>query len=141
MDDGRRVVNMDDLSHKGQPYPGSDDGMSVNRAKYSLPSDVLISTVNPTWGVAGLQRKDLPSNFEPPTDKDGKWDLRPKHDPVCGFERKDGKKFPDNFAHTLLMHYRNDVERPGKRVSKTVARTFSSALCERFIPILDNEAT
>ncbi len=140
---GRRGVNMDDISHNGQPYPGSTDGMSMNRALYSLASDVLVSTARPSWGVAGLQSASLPPSLDVPDGKKkAKWALRPKHVPTKASKRRDGIELPENFAHCVLMHYRNEEEKAGKKVKNDEVRfAFSTALVEALQVIAEPEET
>lgn len=129
---GRRGVNMDDVSHKGQPYPGSTDGMSMNRALYSLARDVLVSTARPSWGVAGLQCSNLPPDVTVPDGrKSALWALKPKHLPTLVSRRRDQVELPENFAHCVLMHYRNGEEKAGGKVKNEDVRfAFSTALVE-----------
>lgn len=139
--DGRFGVYLDDMTYEGTrvPYPGSD-GMSLNRALYSLVSDVVVSTADPELQrVAGIQTKALPSAFKPESDEKGAtWSLRPKHSPTEKTTRKkDSVELPENFAHTLLMHYQNQVEKAGSKVNnKEVRRVFKSALAFAFQPII-----
>ncbi|MCC6466435.1 MAG: hypothetical protein IT463_13935 [Planctomycetes bacterium] len=143
---GRIGVYMDDLTYQGTsyPYPGSD-GMSLNRAKFSLASDVLVSTASDVLRcVAGIQAQDLPKDFRPLSDPTGSvWSLKPKHKPTAMTKRKkDGVELPENFAHSILMHHVDDREKPGSKVkNKEVLRTFKTALAHAFIPIVQKAAT
>lgn len=107
-------------------YPGSD-GMSTNRCKYSLPADVLY----PSWSdqqVFGVEVGALPRELEDGSGRSYRVECR--HDPVgppdLSFE---------NYAHSLIVTLREDVEVPGRRVAKAIKTRVRHELARKLVPV------
>jgi hypothetical protein len=90
---------------------------SVNRAKYSLPEDVLIPDYQ-TWGIAAFQVKDIPPDQKSDASTTYTWGVI--HDPNV-----------DNYAHSEIRTYKNGYYAKNLDVSKTVKKAFRQILSDR----------
>lgn len=78
-------------------YPGTD-GMSTNRERFSIPSDVLWPH-HPTWGVVAAQHASIEECRFASGDGQQKYALLARHDPTVGNVEKN---LPENYAHSLV---------------------------------------
>ena len=92
---------------------------SVNRSKYSEPGDVLIPSYQ-DWGIATFVVKDLPEPES--TDKRTEYEWRVVHDPL-----------EDNYAHSEVRTFKNDVYSENIKVPATIKKKFRQILSERII--------
>jgi len=98
---------------------------SVNRDKYSKPADVLLpDSVDSDshewiyWGVAGFFVGDIPENMR--TGGDVEYRFTAEHDP-----------YEDNYAHTELRVYKNQVrERYKKKINTSVKKKYRTELAK-----------
>lgn len=94
---------------------------SVNRQKYSEPTDVLFSETDEfaTWGVLSLKTADLPSSF--PEDNP-QYSFFPKHVPM-----------EDNYAHSEVWCDRIPLTGEYVRPSKPMSKLFRAVLSQRVV--------
>jgi len=90
---------------------------SVNRAKYSLPEDVLIPDYQ-TWGIAAFRVEDIPSEQKSDANTTYTWEV--VHDPN-----------EDNYAYSEVRTYKNGHYAKNLDVSKTVKKIFRQILGDR----------
>ena len=88
------------MTPAGVPFPD----LSVNRGKYSEPSDVLIGYPSAV-GVATARVEDIPESIDD-------FEFRPVHDPE-----------PDNYSHAEIRAFR-DGEHVRRKPPKTVRNRF-----------------
>ena len=104
---------------------------SVNREKYSRPTDVLLPDGKEEakawlfWGVAAILAKDLPGNIE--TSGKITYSFTAEHDPL-----------DDNYGHTELRVYKNGArERDKKRINQKVKKRYRTDLALRTRVVVD----
>jgi hypothetical protein len=90
---------------------------SVNRAKYSLPEDVLIPDYQ-TWGIAAFKVEDIPSGRTSDINTTYTWQV--VHDPN-----------EDNYAHSEVRTYKNKYYAKNLDVSKIIKKEFRQIVSDR----------
>lgn len=122
--------------------------VSVNRGKYSQPTDVLI----PFWiqhGIAELEVGDIPSSLMSGDEKDKNsknYDFKVEHDPV-GPDHPSYQKYKfENYAHSEIRVYKDSVHQKTEnkvKIPTTVKKKFRTHISDmaRLLVIIDAAPT
>jgi hypothetical protein len=100
------------------PLKISYTNLSTNRGKYSEPEDVIIDA--PGWGILFWRVDQIPRDVKSDDPKATAYDFRPGHKPE-----------DDNYSHTEIWAYRDDIRVPEPDPSKAVKKRYRQLMSER----------
>lgn len=107
---------------------------SVNRGKYSQPSDVLI----PNWifhGIAEIKVKDIPKTLKSEDKNARQFEFKVEHDPIDINHKYYSKQLFENYAHSEIRVYENGIhqKKDESKLPKTINKRYRTLISERAI--------
>ncbi len=118
---------------------------SVNRGKYSQPSDVLI----PNWifhGIAEIKVRDVPKLLKSEDENAREFEFKVEHDPMDESHQYYPKQLFENYAHSEIRvyengkHLRKDEARIPKKLNKRYRTLISEKALTEVLPPLQIES-